>query len=92
MINPNDWLGRWEPPVYHGKHDKREPVNVFCGYRYNATTNGNGFPAVYDAIVRAIPVEGHIDRLSWENAPQAAFWLDPPRKTLWKRFLEWWRR
>lgn len=76
---------------YFGKHDRREPVNVYGGYRYDPTRNGNWvYPTALDtAISRAIPVAGTVEKASWAQSPQARFWLDPPRPTLWQRFRRW---
>lgn len=82
-----DW--QKENCYYFGRHEHYEPVNVWCGYRYNAATNGNVYPSVWDAVIRAIPAEGTVERASWKQSPQARFWLDPEPKTIWERFRAW---
>lgn len=67
-----DWLGRWEPPYYWGKHEQRIPV-----------TDGQPYP-----VIRAIPVDGIVGP-TWMQSPQARFWLDETRPSVWKRILTW---
>ena len=79
-----------ENTYYFGKHDKREPVNVFGGYRYNASRNGNELvtPSIWDAVIRAIPADGAVSgKPSWEKSPQAKFWLDQPKPTVMEKIL-----
>lgn len=81
-----------ESAYYFGKHDRREPVNVFGGYRYSAIRGGNGLvnPLIMDAVVRAIPADGNVNgKPSWGQSPQARFWLDEEKPSLWKRFRAW---
>ena len=87
----NDWLSSWQDPFYFAKHEKKEWVNVIGGYRYNAIRNGNELvdPMIIDHVVRAIPVEGVVNTGSWYNSPQARFWLDKPKQTIWQRFVSW---
>ena len=88
MIRP--W--QEESAYYFGKHDRREPVNVFGGYRYSAIRGGNGLvnPLIMDAVVRAIPADGNVNGTpSWGQSPQARFWLDEEKPSLWKRFRAW---
>ena len=85
MREAYDWLGRWEPIEAPGRHCKRIPAPFAHGYRYD--------PHVYrqHGVSRAIPVDGRIGA-SWEGSPQARFWLEPERKSLKQRIIEWLRR
>ena len=68
-----------EALVYWGRHDRRYPAD-----------GAQGYPAAYHGQVsRAIPAEGFVGGMSWEKSPQVRFWLEPEKKTLWERIVEW---
>lgn len=46
-------------------------------------TDGQPYP-----VIRAIPVDGRVGA-SWAESPQARFWLDEPRPSVWKRIFTW---
>lgn len=82
-----DW--QEENCYYFGRHEHYEPANVWYGYKYNAATNGNVYPSVWDAVIRAIPAEGTVERASWQQSPQVRFWLDEPKPTILERIVAW---
>ena len=49
---------------------------------------------MWDRVNRAIPVDGAVgdEPPSWLRSPQARFWLEPEKKSLRQRFLEWLRK
>ena len=63
-----------------GKHSRMIPADGACGY-----------PAPYHGqVLRAIPVIGTVtERPTWEQSPQVKYWLEPEKKTMWQRFLDW---
>lgn len=85
----NDEWKPWqiESAQYFGKHDKRFPANVYGGYKYDPLHNG--LTDLDVAISRAIPVNGAVEKATWNQSPQVRYWLDPPRPTLWQRFRRW---
>ena len=88
-----EFLGTWEPPQYFGKHDKRYPADDGIGYRYNPLIHGNDvWLRDWNRVNRAIPVEGTLEKATWNQSPQVKFWLDEPKKTIRERLLAWWRR
>lgn len=90
-MQTNDWLSCWQEPTYFPKHEKKEWVDVIGGYRYNAIRNGNELvePLMIEHVIRAVPAEGVVNTGSWHQSPQARFWLDAPRQTVWQRILAW---
>lgn len=83
-MDPITWLGQWEPIEAPGKHCRTYPANFAHGYQYD--------PHLYrqQGVSRAIPVDGRIGA-SWERSPQARAWLEPEKKPLKQRILEWFR-
>jgi hypothetical protein len=63
-----------------GKHSRMIPADGACGY-----------PAPYHGqVLRAIPVIGTVtERPTWGQSPQVKYWLEPEKKTMWQRFLDW---
>lgn len=88
-----DWLMVWEPARYFGRHEKRCPADDAVPYRYNYAIHGNdAWLRDWSRVQRAIPVEGTMERLSWNQSPQVKFWLDKPTPSLLDRLRAWWRR
>ena len=86
MESDAEWLKRWEPERYFGKHERYETVTGPGGYVYDYQTNGNLMTA---PVIRAIPVDGDVERLSWRQSPQVRMWLDKPEKTILERIMDW---
>ena len=84
-----DWLGSWEPEQYFGKHERVLPADNGTGYRYNPNVHGNDlWLRDWSRVSRAIPVEGTLEKASWNQSPQVKFWLDKPKQSLLRRFVE----
>ena len=80
-MGPDDyfWLGRWEAPVYFGKHDKYEPAFVCNGYLYSYDRNGNLYGVPWTS-------KGGRQETNWSRSPQVRHWLDEPKQRLAVRF------
>lgn len=85
-----DWLGTWEPVRYFGKHERTYPADGAMPYRYNDAVHGNdAWLRDWNRVNRAIPVEGIVQKATWNQSPQVRFWLDEPKQSLWRRFMVW---
>lgn len=85
-----DWLGTWEPARYFGKHERTYPADGAMPYNFNPLIRGNDvWLRDWNRVNRAIPVEGTLEKATWNQSPQVRFWLDEPKKTLWERVIEW---
>lgn len=85
-----DWLGTWEPARYFGKHERTYPADDAVPYRFNPLIRGSdAWLRDWSRVNRAIPVEGTLEKATWNQSPQVRFWLDEPKKTLWERVIEW---
>lgn len=100
MKDPIEWLGEWEPIECIGKHSQIVPARFAHGYQWKGIQcidKRPKFPTgdpLRHKVQRAIPVGGTVTAPppSWRNSPQARFWLDEPKQSLWKRFQAWLRR
>jgi len=77
-----EWLARWEQIEAPGRHTRICAAPFAHGYKYDPHAFRAG------GVSRAIPVDGTVGS-SWHNSPQVRFWLEPERKTLWRRIMEW---
>lgn len=85
-----DWLGTWEPARYFGKHERTYPADGAMPYNFNPLIRGSdAWLRDWNRVNRAIPVEGTLEKATWNQSPQVRFWLDEPKQSLWRRFMVW---
>jgi len=94
-----EWLATWEPIEAPGLHAKQHPAGFAHGYQFGLFQMDKRprtpeiLPEMSERVLRAIPVEGEVgDKASWENCPQARFWLEKPKPNLGERLRAWLRR
>ena len=93
MIDWLSWLLKWELPYYFGRHDRKYPADDAIGYRYNANIHGNDlWLCDWSRVIRAIPAEGTLEKISWKQSPQVQMWMDDPKPTIRQRLAAGWRR
>ena len=82
------WLGKWERPIYFGKHERRESAEDARAYIYSPMWNGNALtaPKVQPGWV------GTVGSAGWGKSPQVRMWMDKPKKTVRERIKKLFRK
>lgn len=85
-----EWLAQWGDLTAPGKHSRMEPALFAGGYKYNPVPNGPVY-TMWCRVNRAIPVDGTVEDPppSWWRSPQARFWLEKEKVSLWKQIVSW---